>query len=231
MFELLQVRKRKASGPIMGYNFDTLSNTGRYILTPDRNLSVSQQTVPVAVTGYNKSIRLQNAPFSFTPYDFLNAIGADDFTFEFRLYCNLTNTNDYQPILSIPLANSKLFGLQFGDSGFGFRLQVYLNPNAQSTIYATPFTKAMFSNGKFRHVAVVRQAGRLMVFVDGVNNGLAQGTGTSYFTKLAAEDLVTGATAINFGGSAGTAMSMTDFLMSAGAKYTANFTPPVGPLA
>lgn len=231
MFELLQVRRKKAVGAIMGFNFDTLQSTGKNLIAPSQDLTPLQVAVPTALSGFSKCIKLQNGAFSFTPFDFIGAVGADDFTFEFRLYTNMTNTNNYQAVFSIPLANSRLLGMQFGDNGFGNRLQAYINPNAQSTIYAAPFTKVSLSNGKFRHIAIVRQAGRLMVFVDGVNNGLAPGTSTTYSATQSAPDSVSGPTAINFGGSAGVTMYMSDFLMSAGAKYSANFTPPVGPLA
>lgn len=231
MFDLLQVRKRKVSGALLGYNFDKLQSTGKNTINPSKDLSSLQVATPVTVPGYSKCIWLQSSGWSFNPFDFIGDIKTDDFTLEFRMYTNMTNTNSYQGLLSIPLANSRTLGIQFGDSGFGYRLQVYLNPNAQSTIYAAPYTKQSFSNGKFRHVAIVRRSGQLRVYIDGANNGLAQGTSTSYADNQAAADSVTGVTGFNMGGTTGASIYMTDILLTAGAKYTANFTPPVGPLA
>lgn len=220
MQEIIMSGRKPAVRPVVGFNFDRNVNTGnKSIAIPDANVQL-----PVPLSGYTRGRSLASGQL-FTPASVIDGIGTKDFTLECRLYLTGGNIGNYYSIIYFR-HSAGAFGLQFGDAGFGHRLQLYVQGTALSNTYATPHTKASLSDGKFHHLAFVRYNKVLYFYLDGVLAGIAAGTGTTYANSVPADVNITGGYEAGMGLVNGGVMP--EFAIWDSALYKAAFTPPVG---
>lgn len=220
MQEINMAGRKPTPRPVVGFNFDRNVNTGSKAITiADANVQL-----PVALSGYTRGRSLASSAL-FTPGSVIDTIGTKDFTFELRLYMTGGNIGNYYSVLYFRHA-AGAFGIQFGDSGYGHRMQFYVQGTAQSNTFAIPWTKATFSDGKFHHIAFVRYNKVLYFYVDGVAVGIASGTGTTYGASVPADVNITGGYEAGMGLVNGGVMP--EFAIWDTAIYKGAFTPPVG---
>lgn len=106
--------------------------------------------------------------------------------------------------------------------GFGPTFPVQFNNNSVLISSLAPF---IASNGKWVHIALVRNAGRTALYVDGVSQGDVADT-----NDYTATTAVIGARTSSIGGDRRSLNGYIDELrITKAARYTANFTPPTAP--
>jgi hypothetical protein len=151
-------------------------------------------------------------------------IGNRDFTIEFWMY-STTATSGYGTVFN---GGAPGFEIRFGDTGFGNRLQFGVDMNTIPGCYNTSFTRTSLLN-TWTYIALVRVNGLIKMYVNGTAQLLAIGTGITY-------DTVGDSTALNFvgpvrigttGQTPGYLGYIEDFRITALARYTDNFTPPI----
>jgi hypothetical protein len=136
--------------------------------------------------GVNDSIVMNNTMSSLT-----------DFSIETWFFLTTTDAN-YRELFT-----SGLLGIRFGNTGFGDRLQVGVDLSTVNGCFNTSLNKAGAVN-TWRHLCWTRQSGVNRVFLGGVQQNLAQGTGFTYnltsFTNGTGVTLVSTSAAWGSGG-------------------------------
>lgn len=213
-------------GVYQGFNFDTWASTGEHDTTLTG--SVSKVAIAPALAGYAYTAVPASGNIVLSGASALSNITTGDFTIE--LWGLITSTTvGYSTFLQIVNSGgTQLFTIRVGDGGFGNRLQFAMVPSTTTRNYSCSQTRTSLYN-KWTHIAVVKKGGVMNLYVNGVAQALASGTGSTYTTGGRAD-----------GGSLSGALSynttnncrVAEFVVYNSAKYNANFTPPVGgPLA
>lgn len=226
MLEAMMMCKKKASGvkgqPDVGYNFDTDRSTGKTAIVV-ANLAGNVVAPPVALAGYSKALNEGNNNFGITPLTAMD-VGTGDFTLEFAFY--MTNTTSGYSIMFFGDNNGIGYEIRFANSGYGDRLQVTLQPGVGNSNFSVKATRAQLAN-KWNHIAFQRSKGKVIVYLNGVKQGLAINTGIDYSVseQPSAQD-ISGTKTLRFGysGFAGSAY-IPEFAFYKGVKYVADFTP------
>lgn len=118
---------------------------------------------------------------------------------------------------------------RYGDNGFGHRLQFGGLVNGTSNVWSVSSNKTTL-NGVLKKYAMVKQGSNIAVYIDGIRQNLAVGTGADYSipsfpidTNISAIKYVrVGSTA--YGGAA-LAAKRANVRLSLYARYTGNYTP------
>lgn len=218
--------------PILGYNWDQ----GRSISSPPTTTSGGTVTTFGSggqLSGYSKGIRALSQIVQLSKPSPLNTLGLQDFTCEGWFWCS-TIPNSYQTIFQIKWPNVGDVFVQFGDGGFGNRLQTGLRAVfATNENFCAPFNNSNFLN-KWHHIALVRKDQVMRLYIDGNLQTMAVGTSTSYTTTTMTGnvDLQGTPSICQISGTYATPSDIycPEFLLTIGAKYLSNFTPPVGPI-
>lgn len=234
MIEMLLARNKKpvSKVPLIGYNFDTDTSTGKSAIAV-ANTTGNIIAPPVALSGYSKALKtVINGQHNITPYSPLNNILLGDFTLECWVYINYTG-NTYQYVMNFPYpvgsSNSGLI-IRWSDSGYGNRLQASTDPVTRDHTYGTADTKTSMSNGAFHHIAVVRRKNKLSIYVDGKARPLAVGTnGVGASTEQVSNESIHNLTGASLGFSTYSPSNLyiPEFAFWDYAKYAASFTPSV----
>jgi hypothetical protein len=156
------------------------------------------------------------------------ALGTDDFTIECWVYVN-ANVANYVWLVDVATASTGAVGFRFGNSGFGFKLQAYVNSSSASTIWSCATLQTAIL-GAWTHIAFTRQSGTCRLFVNGQVQNVNNGANPSTYPYTSFTDTTNvGAASLNVGGSLNG--YITDARVIKGtALYTANFTPPTSKL-
>lgn len=223
----------KGTAPILGYNWDKDVSTSSPVDTTYSGGVAYPLEGAGVLAGYNQCRRALSTIISLSKTPALNTIGLSDFTAEGWFWCT-TLPSSYQPVFQIRWAGIGDIFMQFGDNGFGNRLQTGMRAAfGNAYTYNTSFTKASFVN-KWHHLAIVRKDKKVRVYIDGLLQSMAVGGSTSYNTIDMDGDVdLQGTPSICQLSSTYATPSdifVPEFLLSLTAKYTDNFTPPVGPI-
>ena len=227
MNEAMLLSNKSRARALIGYNADTGLSIGRRpidttLFTP-RLIDI--QTAPATLAGKSRVLRSNSAALSISEFAALNVIGGKDFTLEVEFYADSVNENNYFPLMYFVHANGQL-GMQLPDTGFGYRLQGFLDGRGITQCYATPQTRSTLHDGKFHHIALVRKGGRVSLYLDGVAQGVAGGTSYSYADSVADATVLSGASAgAVFHALCGNRAYCAGFALYDEAIYTKNFTP------
>jgi PKD repeat protein len=161
-------------------------------------------------------------------------MGTGDFTMEGWFYLTANNL-DYVFLSNILYSGaSNLAGIRFGNAGFGYKLQVYIDSSSVNTVWSTNLTQDNFLN-QWTHIAFTRQAGVCRLFLDGViqnlNNGINPGSYPfSSFTDNT--DITTGYYSLGYTAPYSAMGYFSNFRVVKGtALYINNFSPAIVPLA
>lgn len=219
--------------PLLGYNFDKDISTSGSTITAKSGGVIEAIGSGAELAGYTKTNRNLNTVTTITPAAAAAAIGTGDFTLEFYVWLSAV-PNNYTTVFSVKFANGKYILVQFGDAGFGNRMQFCVNPvNNNAEAYSVPLTRANALNA-WRHIAFVRKDKRCKVFINGVQTNMASGTSSNYNLAdyAASYDLSGAVTSVTMGGSPSSPWDIyiPEFAIFSGAKYNANFTRPIGPI-
>lgn len=196
--------------------------------------SVAPRTISVAGTAqisttqsvFGSSSAAVNGTSNYLYTTLKDTVGSGDFTME--LWASLTQaTGAYQNLLDFGYASPTI---RFGDSGFGQKLQVAVLSHDGSLIYSCNITQASFVGTGFHHIAFVRKAGRVYLFVDGVKQWLGTGVNpTTYPSQSYSSPYDTSSKSLSMG--YGFVGYLDEVHIALGiAKYTEDFTPPSAPL-
>jgi len=140
------------------------------------------------------------------------ALGTGDFTVEF--WMNWISGTD-RGIFAVNSGSTNGINILVGASG---PLRVYIGTNASPLLDSTISPTA----NTWQHVAVVRNAGTLTIYMDG------QARGSANWSTANAGDLSTASVGAAFGNNRFFNGYLDDVRVTRGlARYTANFTPPV----
>lgn len=237
MIEIMTAsRKNMKITPLIGYNFDKDASTGKTGVTVTGG-TAAITTVPVPVTGYSKALKTAiNKVYPVTPAMDVAKIGTGDFTLELWLYLNYSGT-DYVYLLALPYSSggvTRNILIRFGNSGYGNRLSITGDSNSRDSIFSSADTKASLSDGKFHHIAFVRQGGMATLYVDGKARPTATGTNANSASDPKARALgqsFSNVGTFNIGDSTygPTPLYIPDFALWDSAIYSADFTP-IAPL-
>lgn len=220
---LLATNKRKtvSGAPDMGYNFSQGRSTGKTAIavanaTDLRDLS----TIPLA--GYDKAAYITTAA-AITPLTPVN-VGVGDFTLEMVIRTSVASAG-YNIFFYSEAGGSAQMEMRLADGGYGNRLQVSLNPNDANYVYSSATTRAQFING-WHHVAMVREKGKVRMYLDGVLQPLATGTNTAYTPDRADPRSINSTNKLQLGHAQYQAAALIpEFAFYQGVKYNRNFTP------
>lgn len=226
MLEMIMLRKPTATAPKkpdFGYNFDKMVSTGDNAITVT-NASGYRKTAVPAISGYTLTLFGTGSPtFPIVPTTVFNYL-TGDFTLE-MVFLISSATNGYTTLFAQNNGSNIGLVIRIGDNGYGNRLQVSTSPASAAKVYSTKLTRADLYN-KWTHIAVQRVAGKLSVYVNGVLQGLAVGTGTDYSsTTGASTESLSLATANQLALIAAGGACITELAVNKVAKYSANFTP------
>ena len=107
----------------------------------------------------------------------------DDFSFE--VWCHLDANNITYPYPLVLRDHTNTGGpriiIRFGDSGFGYHLQVEINGTGISNVWNVNLTQSNFT-GQIKHIAVSRKNGYVGMWVNGTRYNWASGVDPSTFT-------------------------------------------------
>lgn len=108
----------------------------------------------------------------------------DDFSFE--VWCHLDANNLTYPFPLVLRDNSNTGGprinIRFGDSGFGYHLQVEINGTGSSNVWNVNLTQSNFT-GQIKHIAVSRKNGYTGIWVNGTRYNVATGVDPTSYTQ------------------------------------------------
>lgn len=214
---------------VLGYDFSKGLNTGvvALVTTP---ASPSKSNYGDKSAGYSSGLDVTNNPVSMGPVSALSFMEKDDFTLEFWVYLD-PGPAGYSPLFQFTYDGGKTLPIRIADGGYGNRLQFSFWAAVGNNNWATPYTRSTFQSG-WRHVALVRESGRARIYVDGVQQRLAQGTSTTYsVSDVDVSSLVLKSiTRLDFG-MGNWRYYMPEFALWKGARYRDNFTPKKGGLS
>jgi hypothetical protein len=220
---LLATNKRKtvSGAPDMGYNFSQGRSTGKTAIavanaTDLRDLS----TIPLA--GYDKAAYITTAA-AITPVSPVN-VGVGDFTLEIVVRTSVAAAG-YNFFFYAEAGGVPRMEIRLADNGYGNRLQVSLNPNTASDVYSSATTRAQFING-WHHVAMVREKGRIRMYLDGVLQPLATGTNAVYTSDRSDPRTIDSVAKVQLGHAQYPANALVpEFAFYQGVKYNRDFIP------
>ena len=108
----------------------------------------------------------------------------DDFSFE--LWCHLDANNITYPYPLVLRDYTNTGGprimIRFGDSGFGYHLQVEINGTGSSNVWNVNLTQSNFT-GQIKHIAVSRKNGYTGIWVNGTRYNVATGVDPTTYTQ------------------------------------------------
>lgn len=219
--------------PILGYNFDKAKSTSQPDATTYSGGAITTLGTGGELSGYTKALRLLNVQATLNQVPALTTLGKGDFTFEGWFWFSTVPAN-YQTIFCLRWPNKGDILIQFGDAGFGYRLQASMGAAfSAANAFSTQQTRSTFL-GKWHHLAFVRKDNVCRFYIDGVQQSLASGISTNYnVTSFSGDYDLTGNLSLLLLGSntsQPTDMYATEFALYNGAKYVANFAPGPGPL-
>jgi hypothetical protein len=196
--------------------------------------SVAPRTISVAGTAqistaqsvFGSSSAAVNGTSNYLYTTLKDPVGSGDFTLE--LWASLTQaTGGYQNLIDFGYASPTL---RFGDGGFGQKLQVAVLSHDGSLIYSCNITQTSFVGTGFHHIAFVRKAGRVYLFVDGVKQWLGTGVNPSTYPSQSYSspyDASSRSLSVGYG----FVGYLDEVHIALGiAKYTEDFIPPSAPL-
>lgn len=147
------------------YDFDSGTNQGEWV--PNIGAG-TYYTLPANQYGYTRGI--VNGQLSFTN-NF--TVGLSDYVIECTFYVG-SNVSGYSTLCAF--GNT---GTRFGDNGFGDRLQFASTYGSVNTVYSLNYTKST-TYQTFRTIRIERISNVLRVYLDGIQQNFAIGTGASY---------------------------------------------------
>jgi hypothetical protein len=214
--------------PVLGYDFGKSLNTGSSTLTSTHTAS-NISNYGDSSAGYTRGLDLTNTQLTLGPVDALKFMETEDITLEFWIYID-TGSVGYTTFFQFTYDGNKTLPVRLGDGGFGSRLQFSFYAAVLGANWSSQYNRTTFQGG-WRHVALVREAGKARFYVNGLQQSLASGTSSTY--NVTSPDVSTyilkNITKLTFGGGT-TRMYMPEFALWLGAKYSANFTPKKGSL-
>lgn len=158
-------------------------------------------------------------------------LGTGDFTIESWVYLTNSNTT-YQTVASIAWGGTKALQIRYGDSGFGYKLQVTVQSSSTAVVWSTAATQTTHRN-TWTHIAFTRTNGTCRLFVNGVLQNINNGINPSTYPATSFTDasniinnlgLAIGANRV---GTSALFGYLDDVRVTKGfARYTENFTPP-----
>jgi hypothetical protein len=156
--------------------------------------------------------------------------GTGDFTIEFFANMSLPSAGYVFLLNSTYATTSQGLSVRFGDSGFGYKLQVGVDVSSLSTVWSCSLTQAQASNA-WLHIAFTRSSGVCRLFVNGVVQNINSGANPSTypFTSFTDSTNLSSSTGVKIGDGVLGYMSNVRVIKGT-ALYTANFTPPTAPL-
>jgi len=220
VLEMMITQKGNGAKPLFGYNFDTLTSTGTVTATNSDSSNHHALGTTYALSGYtygaNMATSITNAVTGGTA-----TLNAGDFAFEFMFLSMMAGESGNTSIFHIGT-----FKVQFTvttQSPWYGRL-IITTPDG--LYYIINVLRSDLSTG-WRHLAFVRSAGVLKVYLDGVEQQMTQSTTISYalggipypynlgnVSSLVWRDATTSA-----------GFYITEFALYNYSKYTQNFTP------
>ena len=151
------------------------------------------------------------------------ALRTGDFTVETWFY--LTSAGNVYPVIVSSYDGTNGPIIRFGNTGFGQKLQVMINPSTTATVWSCSLTQAEALNTWY-HVALVRQSGVCKLYLNGTLQNIGNGANpTTYpYTSFDATASIGTSALLVADGFTG---YIDDLRITRGlARYTANFTPP-----
>jgi hypothetical protein len=220
---LLATNKRKtvSGAPDMGYNFSQGRSTGKTAITIANATDLRDlSTMPLA--GYDKAAYITTAA-AITPLTPVN-VGVGDFTLEMVIR-TAKATPGYDIFFYSESAGTARMEIRLSDNGYGNRLQTSLNPNDANYVYSSATTRVQFVNS-WHHVAVVREKGKIRMYLDGVLQPLATGTNTTYTPDRSDPRSIDSTNKLQLGHAQYPANALvSEFAFYQGVKYNRDFTP------
>lgn len=163
-------------------------------------------------------------------------LGAGDFTIEgFYRFLTVPTASNIASLFGKWDAGDNLrsYQLYLQGPGLGGNLSLRYSTNGQAgTVFDAITWPFIPDTNRWYHVAVVRSAGELLLFIDGVQQGLPVPDATVPFVGSAPTSFGGQVEGIGGNASAGTALNgwMDELRLTVGfARYTANFTPTTVP--
>jgi hypothetical protein len=202
-----------------------VDNASNFTITPSGDARVTRFSPFTLGT-------LDTAPTSYSAYfdgsgDYLNlsgsealAFGTGDFTVEFWLNIPFWNRGaliDFRPAGT----NGSYFSVWMDGAGASLAT---LYVNSSNIIYSS---QALPTN-RWVHVAVTRQSGSTVLFIDGVQSGSTWADSTNYIVGAGRPTIGASGFGVNDGNIIGFISNLR--IVKGTALYTNNFTPPTEPL-
>ncbi len=155
------------------------------------------------------------------------AFGTGDFTIECWSY--ITVQQDYQFIFNMSHANGE-FDLRYGNSGFGYKLQVGINTNTLASTWSSAQTQSA-NIGSWKHLAFTRASGVCRLFLNGTLQSINSGANPSTYPVTSFTDTtsVSSPTVLRIGGRQTfySRQYIDELRVTKGvARYTSSFTAP-----
>lgn len=176
-----------------------------------------------AIVGADTTHRIISPMYNRQLFNF----GTQDFTIEVWVY--VVNTGSmYGDVMYVSNPSGGSTHMRIGDSGFGSKLQCASNDTSTSTVYTTPYTRALLAN-RWVHCALTRQSGVMRMFVDGVQQNVNSGINPSTYPLASWTDSSSlNRATVTFGGGIGGYLAFPHIVVGT-ALYTASFTKPTAP--
>lgn len=107
----------------------------------------------------------------------------DDFSFEVWCHLDANNLTYPYPLVLRDSTNTggPRINIRFGDSGFGYHLQIEVNGTGSDNVWNVNLTQSNFT-GEIKHIAVSRKNGYTGLWVNGTRYNFASGVDPSTFT-------------------------------------------------
>lgn len=209
--------------PYVGYNFDSNHSTGKMAVS---NTTGNAGVGPVntGAMGYKNAWNTPSVGSAVMRPVNLFEVGTGDFTLEL-VFSIISATSGYTTVFwAHNSANSASIAIQVGDNGFGNRLQFILYPQNQANYYAIPLVRSQMA-GAWNRVTFQRRSGNVSIYLNGVLQGMARGTGTTYSTAPIADNTVLTSFTDCVVGNNDSGSRIAEFAFWQSAQYSADFTP------
>ena len=147
--------------PLVGYNFSTIENTGKLVVSPTPVLSTIP--IPVSDSTYTNMMRISNNTSTLVPLDNSVIIGVQDFEFKivFYLYDGNTGYDVISRFMNVQSGNpSNALSVVIGDAGYLNRLQFGIGAIENLNTFCVNVDRSMLSN-KVNTVILKRKSGML----------------------------------------------------------------------